>query len=317
MKSLSIIPMDHPWAWDMSRIMLENTWTPFEHPQGGDRADYETLSEAERFIFRHALAYLTTADVQIGNNAVEPLSSALTLLGFGNSPEVFGCLKTQAFQEWVHSMSYQHQLETILSLPTDEQTAIYQLWETQPEMGAKVRYARDMSLTLEESPDTADVAHALFWYYQIYEGGWFMGGFNPLFALAHFQSKIAGTTIQLRYIRRDESEHVRFGRYLLKRLPVSLSKTRVAEMVQESYELEEAWASFLFEEPILGYSARLHLDHFKFLMNQRCAGLLTPFPEVTQTPLKWLSAFTDLQQEANFFEHRVMEYRKGADLQWD
>ena len=34
------------------------------------------------------------------------------------------------------------------------------------------------------------------------------------------------------------------------------------------------------------------------------------------TPFPWLSGFADLPREANFFESRVIDYRKGPGLEW-
>lgn len=335
---LNLVPITYPWAWQQFQDMSANFWTPKQRTLGEDRTNYSFLTgknvplnikeqkeNQEQHMFRYSLAYLTTSDIQIGDNAEDGVSEFLHALELSKAPEIRCCISTQAFFERIHAWSYQHILETILSLSEEEQKELYNLWQTEPTMWAKVEFAHRQSLTLADPFERIyRRTAAFFFYYMINEGGWFMGGFNPLFAFNNRDGvSFTGLTDNLIYIKRDESAHVKFGYSVLKYIQANMPgiwhrtvQEFITPLIHECTKLEDNWADFLIQDGILGYNTRIHKRHFRHLMNLRCTSLEIeiPFPEIEKTPLSWLSKY-ELKMETSFFERHTTEYSSGG-LNW-
>jgi ribonucleoside-diphosphate reductase beta chain len=131
-----------------------------------------------------------------------------------------------------------------------------------------------------------------------------------------------GAAEQFQYIMRDEVLHCAFGvrvlRELVRKESLTLDPCAVQALWQESEALESAYAGYILREPILGYSAELHLAQFRFIANRRARqlGLADPFPGATNA-LPWLDEQANLRKQKNFFEPRVTEYQTGGALKWD
>lgn len=331
-KRLNMIPLEHPPVFDWFKAGLENFWKPQEIAMGYDKTQYETaLSPELRNIVKTNLANLTTADVEIMDNVHDGISTALEREGFLNSPELRMALNTQAFQESLHTFSYQHILESY-GMTLEEQEEFYNLWQTRPEMKTKVDFALEVTYDLHTDTVTytypEKLAAMLAFYWLFYEGGWFWSGFNVNWAItAHHRDTggkplLYGTSEQLVYIARDESQHIALGTYVVQQVAAKrgIDEKWLRQVIHKVAEHETAYARMLLPEPILGYNADQHSMFVKYIMNIRWQqmGLTStvPFPDITANPSPWRSQF-EMKQEKNFFETRVTEYRVGADLGWD
>ena len=118
----------------------------------------------------------------------------------------------------------------------------------------------------------------------VFEGCWFYNGFSPIFALQR-RGLMKGTAEQLQYIMRDEVMHATFGIRVVKQIiqeeGMEPDKKAVRNMWDESYEAEKAYAGYILRDPILGYSARMHIGQFQYIANRRANQLglkEEPFP---------------------------------------
>jgi ribonucleoside-diphosphate reductase beta chain len=89
-------------------------------------------------------------------------------------------------------------------------------------------------------------------------------------------------------------------------------------MWAEAEAAEMGYANYILRDPILGYSADMHIEQFRFVANRRAKqlGQEEPFPGA-QAALPWLDEQANLRKEKNFFETRVTEYQTGGSLSWD
>jgi len=171
-----------------------------------------------------------------------------------------------------------------------------------------------------------DVLHnfviSYIFFAAIFEGCWFYNGFSPVFALQR-RGLMKGTAEQFQYIMRDEVMHAAFGIRVVKQIiqeeNLKINKKDIRNMWDEAYEAEKTYANYILRDPILGYSAEMHLGQFQFIANRRAAQLgldEEPFPGAELT-LPWLDEQANLRKEKNFFETRVTEYQAGGALNWD
>ncbi len=90
------------------------------------------------------------------------------------------------------------------------------------------------------------------------------------------------------------------------------------DMWDESEAAETTYANYLLKDPILGYNAEDHIEHFRFIANRRARqmNIFEPFPRA-ENRLAWLDEQANMRKEKNFFETRVTEYQTGAALSWE
>jgi ribonucleoside-diphosphate reductase beta chain len=323
-----LIPMKYKWAWQKYLDANANNWTPNEISMGPDKAQYQTgeLTPSEQHMYKIVLAYLTTSDIVIMRNVERATMRFIT------APEIEIYLARQIFEESLHTWAYQHCLESI-GMTEAEQIEFYGLYRSHPALSDKVMYAVNQTRALEQLDDSNPIMSygrlralllGLIFYYAVFEGGWFYGGFNPIFSL-HRRNKMSGTAEQLQYIRRDESMHVNFGIDMINQIRaenpgvwLDFMDEDVNAMFHTAVELEEAYASHAIPYDIIGYNRFDHVEHLKHLFNIRARklGLAEPYPGTTN-PFPWLSEVADVKKEKNFFETRVTEYQVGTQLTWD
>ncbi|MDR3213986.1 MAG: ribonucleotide-diphosphate reductase subunit beta [Azoarcus sp.] len=314
-----LAPFKYPWAWEFFLTANRNHWTPTEINMAQDVQDYHhKLTPAERHLFENVLAYLTTSDILAMRNIGLAVMEKMT------APELQIYQARQVFEEALHTWTYQHCIET-LNL---DQEDIYNRYRVVPAIHGKIALAnRRLEKVLRSDLDLTDretlheFALSYLFFAGIFEGCWFYNGFSPIFALQR-RGLMKGTAEQFQYIMRDEVLHCAFGirviRELLQEEKLQLDPTAVADLWQEADVAESAYAHYILQEPILGYSAELHLGQFRFVANRRARqlGLEEPFPGATAT-LPWLDEQANLRKEKNFFETRVTEYQTGGSLVWE
>ena len=314
-----LMPLKYTWAWEFFLNANKNHWTPLEINMAQDKYDYQhQLTPAERHVFENVLAYLTTSDILAMRNI------GLAIMEKMSAPELQIYQARQVYEEALHTWTYQHCIEN-LNL---DQKEIYNRYRVVPEINGKIALANRRlksilrsDIDLNDRANLHDFALSYFFFAAIFEGCWFYNGFSPIFALQR-RGLMKGTSEQLQYIMRDEVMHCGFGirvvRQLLEEEGLQLDPVAVAALWKECEEVEIAYAKYILREPILGYSADLHIGQFRFIANRRSkqVGLPEPFPGAQQT-LPWLDEQVNLRKEKNFFETRVTEYQSGGALTWE
>ncbi|AJK48795.1 ribonucleotide-diphosphate reductase, beta subunit [Burkholderia plantarii] len=313
-----LAPFRYGWAWECFLSANKNHWTPLEISMSDDVHDFHhRLSPAEKHVFENVLAYLTTSDILAMRNIGLAVMEKMT------APELQIYQARQVYEEALHTWTYQHCIE-VLGL---DQQEIYNRYRVVPQIHAKIALSnRRLNRMLEPGLDlhNRDTLHefalAYLFFAAVFEGTWFYNGFSPVFALQR-RGLMKATAQQFQYIMRDEVLHCGFGirviRQLLEEENLSLDPRAVQEIWEEAEAAERAYAQYILRDPILGYSADLHCEQFRFIANRRATQLSmpAPFPGATNA-LPWLDEQANLRKEKNFFETRVTDYQSGGALDW-
>ncbi|WP_246793900.1 ribonucleotide-diphosphate reductase subunit beta [Burkholderia perseverans] len=313
-----LAPFRYVWAWECFLSANKNHWTPLEISMSDDVHDFHhRLSPAEKHVFENVLAYLTTSDILAMRNIGLAVMEKMT------APELQIYQARQVYEEALHTWTYQHCIE-VLGL---DQQEIYNRYRVVPQIHAKIALSnRRLNRMLEPGLDlrNRDTLHefalAYLFFAAVFEGTWFYNGFSPVFALQR-RGLMKATAQQFQYIMRDEVLHCGFGirviRQLLEEENLSLDPRAVQEIWEEAEAAERAYAQYILRDPILGYSADLHCEQFRFIANRRATQLSmpAPFPGATNA-LPWLDEQANLRKEKNFFETRVTDYQSGGALDW-
>lgn len=319
-----LVPFKYKWAWDKYLAGCANHWMPNEISMAADVAlwkDPNGLTEDERTIIKRSLGFFATADSLVANNLVLAVYRHIT------NPECRQYLLRQAFEEALHTHSYQHIIE---SLGLDE-AEVFNMYREVPSVASKASWALPYTQSLCD-PDfhtgtmenNQRLVRDLIAFYVVFESIFFYVGFTQILAMGR-RGKMTGTSEQFQYILRDESMHANFGIDVINQIKIENPdlwtpefQKQVIHMIREGVDLEIAYAHDTMPRGILGLNADMFRDYLHYIANRRCAqlGLAEQYPGA-ENPFPWMSEMMDLKKEKNFFETRVIEYQTGGALSWD
>jgi ribonucleoside-diphosphate reductase beta chain len=319
-----LLPLKYRWAWQKYLSGCNNHWMPTEISMQADIALWKSpngLTMDERRAIKRNLGFFAASESLVANNIVLAIYRHLT------NPECRQYLLRQAFEEAVHTHTFQYIVE---SLGLDE-GELFNMYREVPSITEKAAWALKYTQHLSDptfSTGAADTDQAflrdLVAFYVVFEGMWFYTGFAQILSLGR-RNKMVGIAEQYQYILRDESIHLNFGIDVINQIkaenPHLWSDTfqeEIRSMVRSAAELEAAYGRDTMPNGFLGLSAALCEQYMHFVANRRCAQLgLEPVFAQTENPFPWMSEAMDLKKEKNFFETRVIEYQNGGSLAWD
>jgi ribonucleoside-diphosphate reductase beta chain len=319
-----LLPLKYRWAWEKYLCGCNNHWMPTEISMQADIALWKSptgLTDDERRAIKRNLGFFAASESLVANNIVLAIYRHLT------NPECRQYLLRQAFEEAVHTHTFQYIVE---SLGLDE-GELFNMYREVPSITEKAAWALKYTQHLSDpafSTGASDADQAflrdLIAFYVVFEGMWFYTGFAQILSLGR-RNKMVGIAEQYQYILRDESIHLNFGIDVINQIkaenPHLWTDTFQAEvrgMLRSAAELEAAYGRDTMPNGFLGLSAGLCEQYMHFIANRRCAQLgLEPVFPLTENPFPWMSEAMDLKKEKNFFETRVIEYQNGGSLAWD
>ena len=319
---MQISPLKHPFADEIFKIMLKNTWVPGEVPMGRDVEMWNsknTLSENERRVYKRSLAFVSNLDGIQTNNLVQNILRQIT------SPEVSLTLVRQSFEEALHVYSYSTMVEA-LNLDPDE---IYGMYRRDIELYNKNKYVLN-SLAKIASPNfktgtfsddqsflEACVANIIL------EGIYFYSAFLVFYVLRR-SNKMPGSAEMIQFINRDEDMHLKLFinivKTIIKEQPELWTpgfQAKVVKNIQGACEHEINWGISCIREGILGLTPPNLTDYIEFITDMRLRSLGLPEQYHKKNPFPWIDEITQGSMiEVNFFEGTVKEYSTGT-LSWD
>ncbi|PVE22058.1 ribonucleotide-diphosphate reductase subunit beta [Microvirga sp. KLBC 81] len=319
-----LLPLKYKWAWEKYLAACNNHWMPTEVSMQADIALWKSrdgLTEDERRMVKRNLGFFAASESLVANNIVLAIYRQLT------NPECRQYLLRQAFEEAVHTHTFQYIVE---SLGLDE-GELFNMYREVPSITDKAAWALRHTQGIENPSFVTGTPEAdqaflrdLIAFYVVFEGMWFYTGFAQILALGR-RNKMVGIAEQYQYILRDESIHLNFGIDVINQIKIENPhlwtlpfQEEVRQMLREAADLEAAYGRDTMPRGLLGLNATLCEQYMHFIANRRCAqlGLSYVFAEV-DNPFPWMSEAMDLKKEKNFFETRVIDYQSGGALAWD
>jgi len=319
-----LVPFKYTWAWQKYLSACANHWMPNEVNMAADIALWknpEGLTDDERLIIKRSLGFFATADSLVANNLVLAVYRHIT------NPECRQYLLRQAFEEALHTHSYQHIIE---SLGLDE-AELFNMYREVPSVANKANWVLPYTQSLADpnfhtgtKENDQRLLRDLIAFYVVMEGLFFYVGFTQILSLGR-RGKMTGTSEQFQYILRDESMHVNFGIDVINQIKIENPhlwtpefQQEVIDMIKQGVELEYEYAVDTMPRGVLGLNAEMFKEYLRYIANRRFAqiGLAEQYPGV-KNPFHWMSEMMDLKKEKNFFETRVIEYQAGGTLRWD
>ena len=319
-----LVPFKYTWAWDKYLSACANHWTPNEISMAADLALWKSkngLTEDERIIIKRNLGFFTTADSLVANNLVLAIYRHIT------NPECRQYLLRQAFEEALHTHSYQH---IVQSLGMDE-AEVFNTYREIPSVAVKANWALKFTQSLSDPnfrtgtlENDQRLLRDLIAFYVVFEGIFFYVGSTQILSMGR-RGKMTGTSEQFQYILRDESMHLNFGIDVINQIKIENPRlwtpafqAEMIKLIKEGVELEYQYAVDTMPRGILGLNAEMFKEYLQFIANRRLLqiGLKEQY-KGAENPFPWMSEMMDLKKEKNFFETRVTEYQTGGVLSWE
>lgn len=303
---MNLNSVKYKWASNLLKIMQNNFWLPEKVSLVEDKVTLKDLTQHELHALKSTLSFLIALDsMQVSNLPV--LSDYIT------APEVSGLFTVQAYQELVHSQSYQYILQELF--PNLEREEIYNYWRTNPLLLKRNKLIADKYQAFVNDRSEKNFKRALAADY-VLESIYFYNGFNFFYQLAS-RNKGVGIAKVIKYIENDEVTHVSFMNYIIKELLTTEEDMKMlSDTIKEAVEQEIEWGWEVYGDNILGVSKESTETYLKWLANQRAkiVGLGVLYKGYNTNPY----AYLDAKKKENFFETTVTQYSQSEAVDgWD
>lgn len=283
----------YTWATPIYRTMVGNFWVPQKVSLVEDRITLQELDEFEEEAVRKTLSFLIFLDSFQVNN-LPNIAEYITCPGVKN------LLTVQAFQEVIHSETYQYILEALY--PSMKRDEIYNLWRDHEPLKKRIKFVSNIAQKFVDNKDLESFVDVVIANY-ILEGLYFYQGFDFFHLLAH-RKKLVQTDKEIVYIQTDELTHMGIFINILKELGVDKYKERIVEMFKQATEQEIEWCHDVYGDKILGISKKSSASSVKWRCNERLGRLgIDPIYDDAENPYKHIdNAAKQGATRGNFFE---------------
>jgi len=305
---LNLNSVKYQWAPKLYKIMVNNFWLPEKVSLVDDKVTIKELTTHEMDAFKNTLSFLIALDSMQVNNLPN-------IADYITAPEISGLFTVQAFQELIHSQSYQYLLQELF--PNIEREEIYNHWRNNPLLLKRNKFIAAQYEKFNENKTMANFKIAIAADFAL-EGIYFYNGFQFFYQLAA-RNKVANVAKMIKYIENDEVTHVNlFSNIIRETFDVNDNVDRqiLLDNIVQAAEQEIEWGKEIYGDRILGISQQSTEEYIKYLTNQRTKllGLGVVYKGFTKNPYEYLNA----EKRENFFETKVTEYSRSEAVNgWD
>ncbi len=319
---IQLYPLKHTFAWDAYNVGNANHWLPTEISMQLDIEQWKSdtfLTADEKHALKMVIGFFSTADSIAANNLVLSTYKHIT------SPEARMYLLRQAYEEAIHTQSYQYIVES-LGLDSGE---IFNMYREVDSIFNKDQFILsfnegilDPNFKTGTLENDQKFLENMCVFSLIMEGIFFYSSFAVVFGFQR-QNKMPGAAEQIQYIMRDESAHLNFGIEMINTIKEEQPELwtpefqdRIRKLVDEAVKLEYRFATEVFPKGIFGLNAEGFKQYIEHIADRRLQRVGLGVVYGSHNPFPWMSEAVDLSKEKNFFETRVTEYKTGGSLEW-
>lgn len=305
--------------YDLFLQHLSFFWRPEEVSLEKERADFEKLTDHQKFIFTKNLGY------QILLDSIQSRGISHLLTDCSN-PELEAFAKTWEFFETLHSYSYTYIIKNVYPNPSDVFDNILSDPEIIKRTTSVTKYYDDLINGMPEDniKDKKKKLYLTLVSINILEGIRFYVSFACSYCFAQNKT-MEGNAKIISLINRDENLHLAFTQNILKYLKnedsegftkiVEECKDIVSKMFKDAAEEEMDWARYLFKDgSMLGLNDEILIQYMKHLCNKRskAVGVGNIFEE-TPNPILWIKNWTESKHvQVAPQETQIETYKVGS-----
>ena len=298
----------------LTQQQLGYFWRPEEVSLQKDRADYQTLNEAQKHIFTSNLKY------QILLDSVQGRGPGMAFMPYCSLPELEGAMNIWQTMEMVHSRSYTHIIKNVYADPSDvfdkildDEKILSRAQSVTKAYDEFINAAQEYGTGNWWKPDWKDSPSAQWTLRDlkrklyravanvyILEGIRFYVSFACSFAFGELKL-LEGSAKIIGLIARDESQHMTITQNILNKWRdgddpdmIEIAKEEqenVYQMFRDCVEEEKLWANYLFKDgSIIGLNDKLLAKYVEWTANRRLKsiGMKAIFDTpISNNPLPW------------------------------
>ncbi len=298
----------------LTQQQLGYFWRPEEISLQKDRADYQTLNEAQKHIFTSNLKY------QILLDSVQGRGPGMAFMPYCSLPELEAAMNIWQTMEMIHSRSYTHIIKNVYADPSEVFDKILEdekiLSRAQSVTRAYDEFIQAAQIYgtgnmwkegWSDSPTATwelhDIKRKLYRAVAnvyILEGIRFYVSFACSFAFGELKL-LEGSAKIIGLIARDESQHMTITQNILNKWRdgddpemveiAEQEEENVYQMFRDCVEEEKSWAEYLFKDgSIIGLNDKLLQKYVEWTANRRLKsiGLKAIFDTpISNNPLPW------------------------------
>lgn len=302
----------YPTLIKLNEKMQSFFWRPVEIDMSQERASFNKMSDAEKFVFTSNLRR------QILLDSIQGRAPSLSFLPNCTDPSLENCIQTWSFFETIHSESYTHIIRAIYPDPSyvfDEIPKVKEIAECSSVIGE----AYD---NLNASPTKENLYLALISANAL-EAIRFYVSFACTFSFAE-RGLVEGSAKTVKFIARDENQHLALIQYILKQLPsddkdfiqiIGDLNKKANDIFDEAAEQERDWIKFLFSEgAVLGLNEVVLNQYVDYLLPRRkFAAGISKHRSSLNNPIPWVEKwFNNSNVQLSPQETEVSSYLTGT-----
>jgi ribonucleoside-diphosphate reductase beta chain len=310
----------YPIFKDLDSKQMMNFWRPEEIELKKDRADFQTLTDNEKFIFTSNLKYQTMLDSVICRGVP-------TLLEYVTNTELEACLMTWQFFEKIHSQSYSYVIQNVYANSSEVFGGIYEDEQIMKRAKSAIRDYNNLMGMKYESNAIEDIKKQIYMTIvsiNILEAVRFYVSFICSFAFAE-NKKMVGNADIIKLIKRDEALHLANTQEIIKILHREQSENFIetakeceehaVQMFDNAAKEEKEWASYLFKDgSIIGLNETVLHQYIDWLCMSRRKNIGLPYENVGRNPIAgWTEPWLNSESvQVAPQEHEITSYKIGA-----
>jgi ribonucleotide reductase beta subunit family protein with ferritin-like domain len=268
-------------------------WTPDEIDFSKDGADWDRLTDQERFFVSQILAFFAGSD----STVMENLAARFQREVKSQVPKLF--YSFQNAMEGIHSETYSLLIDTYVK-NQEEKLRLLNAIDEIPCIGHKAQWAQKWI----DSPE--DFQTRLIGFACV-EGIFFSGAFCAIFWLKK-RGLLPGLTFSNELISRDEGLHTQFAVAYYHTLEPR-SPTLIHTIIKEAVVLEKEFICESLPCSLIGMNAKMMSQYIEFVADRLAVQLGTPKIYGTANPFDFMDLIS-LEGKTNFFEKKVSEYSR-------
>jgi ribonucleotide reductase beta subunit family protein with ferritin-like domain len=268
-------------------------WTPDEIDFSKDGADWDRLTDQERFFVSQILAFFAGSD----STVMENLAARFQREVKSQVPKLF--YSFQNAMEGIHSETYSLLIDTYVK-NQEEKLRLLNAIDEIPCIGHKAQWAQKWI----DSPE--DFQTRLIGFACV-EGIFFSGAFCAIFWLKK-RGLLPGLTFSNELISRDEGLHTQFAVAYYQTLEPR-SPTLIHTIIKEAVVLEKEFICESLPCSLIGMNAKMMSQYIEFVADRLAVQLGTPKIYGAANPFDFMDLIS-LEGKTNFFEKKVSEYSR-------
>lgn len=302
----------YPSLLKLNEKMQSFFWRPAEIDMSQEKASFNKMTDAERFVFTSNLRR------QILLDSIQGRAPSLTFLPACTDPSLENCILTWSFFESIHSSSYTEIIRAIYPDPSiviDELPNIKEIGDCATSIGE----AYDAFI---ENPNKRTLYLALIAANAL-EALRFYVSFACTFSFAE-RGLVEGSAKIVKFIARDENQHLALVQAILKALPeddpefIQIKeelRPQAIAIFEEAANQEKEWIKYLFSKgTVLGLNESVLNQYVDYLLPRRmfAAGLIKTRSTLAH-PIPWVEKwFSNGNVQLAAQEVEISSYLTGS-----